>query len=102
MPAVSGQAARMIWERKGISTRYCECESGTTFWRGGFACSFAFRNLVEDAAIPEVSFLGLLPPAEQLVDGEEFELGKLRGIFLGDGIEARAEVIARGDFLALG
>src|ERR1700728_1106831 len=41
-------------------------------------------NLVEDAAFAEVLLLRLRPAAEDLVDGEQFHLGKRIFVFLGD------------------
>src|ERR1700683_5440076 len=58
-------------------------------------------NLVEDAAFAEVFLLRLRPAAEDVVDGEQFNLGKRIFIFLGDLGIAREIAIAGGDFLTL-
>ena len=59
------------------------------------------RDLVEDAAGGEVLLLRELPAAEVL-DGHEFDLRELAGIFRGDRGVARPVEILRGDFLAFG
>src|ERR1700757_2443762 len=64
--------------------------------------SFRAVDLVKGAAVSEVCLVRLLPAAEKVFDGERFHLGKVSGMFLRDGFEARTEEIARDDFLAFG
>ena len=44
--------------------------------------------------------LGVLPAAEDFIDGEEVDFGECGGVPLGDGIEAGAEEMLGGDLLA--
>src|SRR2546427_8213256 len=57
-------------------------------------------DLIERAAIGEVRLLGLLPAAKQTVDGEQFELWKIRTVF-GCGGQPGTEIMPGYDFLAL-
>ena len=58
-------------------------------------------NLIEDAAVIEVGFLGFLPAAEHFINGEQIHLREHGSIFLSDGLEARTVIIFCGNFLAL-
>src|SRR3569623_1946018 len=59
-------------------------------------------DLIELAAVGEVYLLGLLPAAEDVVDGEAVHLGKLLRIFARDRFQAWAVEIFGGDLFALG
>src|SRR5688572_21409395 len=55
-------------------------------------CSWFFRRLidfVEQAAFVEMDILGLLPAAEDFIDGEEAEPGKHRAVFGGGFLDTR-------------
>ena len=54
----------------------CECRASSSLR--------SLVNRVERAAVVEVSLLGLLPAAEDVIDREQFDLRKLRRIFLQD------------------
>jgi len=58
-------------------------------------------DLVEDAAIGEMGFLGLGPAAEDVVDRDEFDLRKLRRVLGGSLGRARPVEILTRDVLAL-
>src|SRR5436309_1001795 len=57
-------------------------------------------NLVENSALGKMGFVRLLPATEDFVNGEEFQLGELGGIFLSHGFEPRTVVMPGGDGLA--
>src|SRR3569623_931552 len=59
-------------------------------------------DLIELAAVGEVYLLGLLPAAEDVVDGEAGHLGKLLRIFARDRFQAGSVEFFGGDLLALG
>src|SRR5712691_7103902 len=57
-------------------------------------------NLVENPAVGEVDFVGLLPVANDLGQSEQFHFGEAVGVFFRDGFGARAVIMPGDDFLA--
>ena len=103
-------AGKPFFARRGQFAVSGSAQSSTARLAGGRAGaaplkgmgSSALGNPIKGAAVRKMVFLGLLPAAEQFVHGKQFHGRKLGGVFLGDGFEARAVEIARGDFLAFG
>ena len=60
-----------------------------------------YDDFVKNTAIIEVGFLRFFPTAEDFINGDQFNFGKLLGVFCGDLSVARTVVVLARNFLTL-